>query len=113
MKNDPPRTLTNPPPMLLDMRWVYENAEQKGEEQSLRNCRAMLKQSPKSFMEQMGSLERAWAAQEGAAREQLIQREKLGGMARIQEKSPSEEGPDEGTERALELVDQYLKGVGL
>jgi hypothetical protein len=98
------------PPLLLDMRWVYENPRQPGEEECLKNARAMLKQSPKTFLEQMASLEKAWQAAERAAREQLTAEANERARA-LPASSTTEDVPDEGSARMLELAEQFLKGV--
>jgi hypothetical protein len=106
------KALTCPPPMLMDMRWVMDTPRKAGEEESLTNIREMLRKQPKVFWERMAQLERDWLAAENLAREHLMQREKLEAMAKGQT-TLSEEVPDEGTPRILELAEGYLKGVGL
>jgi hypothetical protein len=103
-------TLTLPPPLLMDMRWVYEHPKEAGEDEALKNARAMLKQSPKSFMEQLAALEKAWLANERAAREQLTAEANERARA-LPASSPSEDIPDAGTARLLEIAEQFLKAV--
>ena len=100
------KPLTRPPPLLLDMRWVYDHPRKAGEGESLTNCRDMLLKSPKGFMDQMARLELAWQATEKAERER--QTAELSFQTSQRSTSPSEEGPDVGSGTAKELIQRLI-----
>ncbi len=101
---------TPPPPLLTDMRWVFDNPEKKGESESVRNCRAMLK-NPRVFMERMAQMESAWLAAEKAEREREAARLNMEARAKSPSEEKEEEQEDMGRERVLEVLAEEWERV--
>jgi hypothetical protein len=101
----PQETLTNPPPLLLDMRTAYETLPEANEPPGLRLQRQVMKDKPNDFLDRMTALEKAWLAKETAAIQAKAEREARE-TAAIQE---PEEEVDEGSERCLAILKDWLE----
>lgn len=89
----------NPSKLLQDMRFVYGNEEGRDKTPGQRAVRTMLKEDPKGFINQLGSLEKAH-------RSGKVKAEPAAAIPKRGDAGSSEE--DEGSARCLGLVNRLL-----
>jgi hypothetical protein len=87
-----------PPKVLLDMRAVYNQPADRDRTAGQKALRKLLQANPEQFFSQLTQLERALLARDAKAK-----------AARPAEGPPEPDARDEGTERCLGLLDEYLE----